>query len=587
MESRIPSLLLVFTYGLSMVLFGSTIACIPCCARRLPRPFACSSITVVGLSWGLASILWFAFSPLSVCSPRVVYSYPRHSYYGEAYWCSKACNARIIRPVTEGDIRTALESASSVRLLGAGHSPTELQCTDSNGILLSTENLCHFGGIDAENVATFGSGCRVSWAQEQLLARGYQLHGFGGIVSQRLGGAVSTSLHGQHTTPFANHLVGLSAILANGSKIHLDRTDEHFMAWPGSMGMLGAITVVQLKVWKVQMIECATTAGDRADLEQAMLNATLVGFEARRLLDGGSDDEYTIRRCIESDVNSSTTVPFESKDDLVSGFLIDNVALGLMVLLGGGIVRLPGFTETLFSLSEVGSSRQGVVASVNDYRVRVSYNPHFDEEYAVPMHSCHAALNDIGQLLDLPIHSYIRRIDHGLGWLSWSPQPSCTIRLEYFDFGRTDMTKYEDRFRRGVEHIVLSHGGAGHFGKPWYSNASLLLNNSPNRTKFFRYRAQLDPLQLFQNDYTREMWTADQRKNPVLPEELDVRAMVWRTAIWTSIAASVVAGALACGSLWTPSSRAKTDPTEVIVKVQPLPRGQVRAGERRAHMRRL
>ena len=138
-----------------------------------------------------------------------------------------------------------METAESVRIVGAGHSPSDLQCADSTGVLLSVENLCTFHGVE-NDVATFGSGCRVSWAQEQLLPLGKQLNGFGGIVSQRLGGAISTSLHGQHVEPFTEHLVGVSVILANGTKILRDVDDPEFDMWPGSMGMLGVIVEVKL-----------------------------------------------------------------------------------------------------------------------------------------------------------------------------------------------------------------------------------------------------------------------------------------------------------------------------------------------------
>ena len=113
-------------------------------------------------------------------------------------------------------------------------------------------------------------------------------------------------------------------------------------------------------------------------------------------------------------------------------------------------------------MAEVGSSREGKVFTVNDFRVKVSYNPHFDEEYAVPTEHCTKALHEIGTIIEHPVHSYVRRVDGAKGWLSWAPYPSCTIRLEYFDFGRWDMTKYETSFRKHVETIVLSYNGSGH-----------------------------------------------------------------------------------------------------------------------------
>ena len=51
-------------------------------------------------------------------------------------------------------------------------------------------------------------------------------------------------------------------------------------------------------------------------------------------------DEYVIRECIEV-AHSHDVVQLENKDSLISGFFMDHLAIGTLVLLGGSIVRLP------------------------------------------------------------------------------------------------------------------------------------------------------------------------------------------------------------------------------------------------------
>ena len=115
-----------------------------------------------------------------------------------------------------------------------------LQCPDTGGLIVVVrDDMCSFRGVTkltGETVATFGAGCTVRWAQTQLIAAGLQLKGFGAIAEQRLGGSLSTNLHGCHQEEFSTHLRGLQAVLANGTLLDIDSADPHLAAWPGSIG---------------------------------------------------------------------------------------------------------------------------------------------------------------------------------------------------------------------------------------------------------------------------------------------------------------------------------------------------------------
>lgn len=573
MEPKVDSFFLLFFFVFGVSFLGSLVACCPC---FLSKPYDMRlrlGVIWIVVVWTSSCVSWFAFSPLSACTPRVVYSYPRLAYFGEAYWCSYPCKTEILRPSSVEEVRSSVVMLKKVRVIGAGHSPSDLQCADEGegSSLLSTENLCFFddGRLLSHGEASFGSGCRVSWAQGKLLGLGYQLNGFGGIASQRMGGAISTSLHGQHTVPFSNNLVSLTSILANGTQLRIGRGDPDFMAWPGSMGMLGVVVEVTLSVFPIQTARCVSYEGGEEEFSSLLEEREVVGFEARRLLRGEGEETYVLRRCEEVEGDSPPFAQYESKDSLVAGFAIDHLGLGSLFLMGRSVVSTRFFTSTLFSLAEVGSSREGEVLTANDFRVRVSFNPHFDEEYSVPLRECHSALTEIGSLIDLPVHAYVRRVDGAEGYLSWSPSPSCTIRLEYFDFGRADFLSYEREFRTGVERIVLSKGGSGHFGKPWYSNASLLLQNSPRREAFFSYRERVDPLQKFQNSFTLKMWREESTKRrAVLPPLLETRATVWRTITWVSIVSTLVSSVLFCVTAFPTRVKTNPDPPTYAVVVK-------------------
>ena len=578
-EDHIAPAFLAFSYGCFFVALGLSLSLlVSCCCRRVRSMRLCLAVS---LAWTLPAILWFAYSPLSVCSPRIVYSYPHNATRSgsawEGYWCARPCSdSELYEPADADALASIVAAASHVRVLGGGHSGTDLQCATAGGATISTEGLCRFDGIDARGIATFGAGCTVLRAQQHLVPLGRQLKGYGTITPQHLGGAISTSLHGQHTQAFADHLRGLTAILADGSRLVVSEDDPHLWAWPGSMGMLGAIVEVRLQTWALEFVECTSVEGqDEAALLKALTSDEVVGFEAKRFLD--TDEPYTIRTCRsvtdEAVVEAQGEVEVRSKEDMGIGFLADNAGLGALLLLGRSLTDWEFTQHTLLDRINTARSREGVVATVNDYRLSVSYHPYFDKEYSVPVARCHEALEAIGDLHPRhTVHAYLRRVDATRGWLTWAAEDSCAIRLEHFDFGRLDVVSFETEFRETVETVVLAHGGSGHYGKVWFRNASLLLQNSPRYDAFEAYRASLDPTGKFQNDYTREMRGAGARTTPVIPTELTTRAVVWRTAVWTVLVATVLASALPWrGGSILPKRAAVVDSATLLRMPEPTP----------------
>ena len=483
--------------------------------------------------------LWFGYSPISACKSRVVYSYPHapltSSLEWRPFWCSRTCGVAWT-PENASQLSDHLKhTTSKVRVVGGGHSPTDLQCVEDGGTLVVIQDsFCDFEGLDRDNVATFGAGCTVEYALKTLLGEGRQLYGFGGIAEQRMGGAISTSLHGQHTTSFSDNVVGITSLLANGSFLTLQEADDTLRAWTGSMGRLGVITKVRIRTFPLQFVNCTTVEdADVFHFRSRLSSPSIVGFEAKRLL---SRDTYTVRTCSESQPDTEDVVVYENKDSVGSAFLVDNVALPIVYLIGKRLVRSTMFANTMINAAEVASSREGIVASVNDYRVSVSFNPHFDEEYSIPWSSCHDALEHIrSEFPELEVHAFLRRVDGDRSWTSWSPNPSCAIRLEYYDYSRHDFVEFERMFRFRVEHIVLQHNGSGHRGKLWYRTGDDLLRSSPRRLDFEHYRSSLDPSSRFENVYTSEMKREGRRVYPPLPVELQVRAFLWRLSTWFSI----------------------------------------------------
>lgn len=559
-------LLLLLAYPL----LGSLL-CLPCavCCRPTGRWLQHRRWILATLFslWLLPAILWLSYSPLSVCSPRIVQSFPHDRSdddVWEAYWCTRPCSGTIVRAENVSDVARILAASDSVRVVGAGHSSTDQQC---GATILSIDSLCSFGGLDKSGVATFGAGCTIFDAQEELVRRyGRQFRGYGSITTQRLGGAVSTSLHGQHPDPFANQVVGLAAVLANGTLVNLTRgTDPTFDAWPGSLGMLGVIVEVRLQTVGLEWISCASTPGTHGDFHAGLTNPDLIGFETKAMYADGDVVDLLVRTCT-STSSAATLQHLENKDNLLQGFLADNVLLGFAMFLGRLVQSVPGIDQWLYDGSPSARSREGTVASVDDYRTEVSFTPHFDEEYAVPVDHCLDAMRDMGAVVHsvsktLTTHFYVRRVDASVGMLTWAPTNSCAIRLEFFRFGGNGVED-ETRIRKAVEAIVIARNGSGHFGKPFYSDPALMLANSPRVDAFEAYRREVDPTDKFQNEFTRTFRgeTPDTR-DYVLPPALDDRLLVWRIAVSFAIVATTFAAAARC---WRTPAQPQSD-LEMVV----------------------
>ena len=295
----LSSFFILLSYCLAVLVVGSSIACIPCTGcfgscrgRRLLRPdgrpltlaWGVAVVTVL-LAWASTIGIWFGYSPLSVCSNGPFYGTPpvrsvlTMRTWDGGFWCSRPCSdsSLVVAPTIEA-VQRIVREASSVRVVGAGHSTTALQCADPGGVVLSLEGLCELGPITGGmhlrgesnvSVVTASAGCTISTVQRYLAEHGWQLKGYGDIMSQSIGGGLSTSLHGVYSSSFGDHLVSLVAVVGNGSKIVLDSEDPNLDAWVGALGELGVIVEVTLRVWPTHRVLCETHTSQLDEVVEA------------------------------------------------------------------------------------------------------------------------------------------------------------------------------------------------------------------------------------------------------------------------------------------------------------------------------
>lgn len=170
-------------------------------------------------------------------------------------WSSSvACRPRrVLAPESEAEVVRAVRDAAVeglvVRAAGAGHSFSPLVETD--GAVLSLSALRGLRACDPGRLeATAGAGTVLRELSEALLEHGVALENLGDIDVQHLAGALATGTHGTGRTlgNLSSRVTGLRMVLADGSVLRLGADDGRLDAARVSLGALGLVTEVTLRV---------------------------------------------------------------------------------------------------------------------------------------------------------------------------------------------------------------------------------------------------------------------------------------------------------------------------------------------------
>jgi FAD/FMN-containing dehydrogenase len=178
----------------------------------------------------------------------------------EASWASwsgrvRCAPARIETPRDEEEVIAAVRRAEAeglvVRAAGAGHSHTPLVATE--GLVLSLDALSGIESFDPGSLeATIGAGTRIHDLGEPLRRLGGALANQGDVDTQAVAGAVGTGTHGTgpalgsiSTRVTALRFVGADGAVREWSR---DRDDERLAAARVSLGLLGVVTAVRLRL---------------------------------------------------------------------------------------------------------------------------------------------------------------------------------------------------------------------------------------------------------------------------------------------------------------------------------------------------
>jgi L-gulonolactone oxidase len=403
---------------------------------------------------------------------------------------------RIERPASESELARVVAGAGQVKVAGAGHSFTDIACTD--GVMVDLSGLNRVLGVEGDLV-TVGAGITIRELGPALAARGLALENQGDVDPQTIAGAICTATHGTGAR-FGNvsaQVVRLRLVTAGGETVELREGDD-LLAGRVSLGALGAIASVTVRCVPAFTIH-------RVD-EPRPLDDVLARLDQR--FDSADHFELFVfpytrtALTLSSERTDREARPASPLKAFLRDVVLENAALELACRSGR---LVPGAIPTLNRLITGAMSRaEHLDASYRVYANRRTVR--FTEmEYAIPRERVPEALERVLGLVErrrLPIGFPIevRAVAPDDALLS-TAQGRLTGYLAVHQYRGMEFESYF----RGVEAIMDEYGGRPHWGKRHYQTAATLRPRYPGWDRFEAVRDRLDPERKFDNDYLRRV----------------------------------------------------------------------------------
>jgi L-gulono-1,4-lactone dehydrogenase len=403
---------------------------------------------------------------------------------------------RIEKPRSEDELVGALTGARRVKVVGSGHSFTDIACTD--GVLVDLSLMHDVLSVNGNEV-TVEAGIALNQLGEELRVRGLAMENQGDVDPQTIAGAISTATHGTGTRfgNLSSQVVGIRLVDGSGEPRDIREGDE-LRAARVSLGALGAISAVILRCVPAFQIH-------RVD-EPRSLDEVLPRLD--QLVDSHDHWEafvmpYTRKALtLTSERTDRPAEPPSRTAAFMHDVVLENAVLGLFCRTGRAFPRLiPSLNRGLAGLmggSEHLDASNRVYA--NTRLVRFT-----EMEYGIPReHAAEALERVLGMIerrrlpIGFPIELRVVAPDDAMLSTAYERPTAYVAVHQYVGM------EFETYFR-AVETIMDEYGGRPHWGKRHYQSAATLRPRYPEWDRFLEIRERFDPQRRFENDYLRRV----------------------------------------------------------------------------------
>lgn len=409
---------------------------------------------------------------------------------------------RVARPESEDEVaalvRETAERGQRMRVVGAGHSFTDIACTD--GVMVDLGAMNRILDADAETgLVRMQAGASVNAIGAELEERGLALENQGDIDRQAIAGALCTATHGTGIR-FGNissrvERVRLIDSAGQAHELSAESDPDALRAARVSLGALGVITEISIRAVPLFTIRRVDTKLPVSEL--------LSSLDERV----DSNDHFEIFVFPYADVGlARTSERTDDPPDPPSTFttwlqegVLENSTLNLLSKTGRARHRMvPRLNRLITSLAPKHAVKVDRSWRVYASRREVRFN---EMEYAIPRNAAREAVERVLAMIDrrsLPVNFplEIRWAAGDDAFLSTANgRQTCYIAVHQF----TGM-EFESYFR-GVEAIMNDYDGRPHWGKRHYQTAATLAERYADWDRFQAVRRRLDPNGLLANDY--------------------------------------------------------------------------------------
>jgi L-gulonolactone oxidase len=406
------------------------------------------------------------------------------------------------RPATIDQLRACIERAAvegrRVRVVGAGHSFSDIACTE--GLMVSLERMAGVLDVDRESgLVRVQAGITIREVSRALHEHGLALENVGDIDAQTLAGAVSTATHGTGAglRNLAAQVRELALVLADGSTLACSaQADvELWRAARVGLGALGAIAEVTLRC-----VPAFTLHGIDAP---APLEEALERFD--ELAAGNDHFEFFVfphARVALTRTNNRTERPPRPPSRVsayVNDVLLTNRAFELFCRAGRRFPsQIPRFNRLVTALA---GRRERI-----DRSAAIFASPRLvrftEMEYALPRAHTTTAVRRVLELIAakgfaVPFPIEVRTVAGDDAFLSTASGRESGFVAVHMYRGM----EWEPYFR-AVESVMDELDGRPHWGKRHFQTAATLRPRYPEWDRFQAARARLDPQGRFANAWT-------------------------------------------------------------------------------------
>jgi len=425
----------------------------------------------------------------------------RWTNWGGTYSCSPT---RIESPSTEEEIAELVRASAAhgehVKVIGSGHSFTDIGCTD--GCLIKLDNYDKVVEVDREaGTITAQAGITILQLSDALAHFGLAMENMGDVGYQTISGAISTATHGtgEKFRNVSSQVAALSLITADGELLRCSPAQEAetFRAARVGLGALGVLSTVTLR--------CVPEYNIHSVQEPRRIDQLLDEFDERCAQNDHFEFFWFPHTEWAQALTNTRTNEAPPAAQRRSGFgayvndiLLENHTFG-MIQRAAQVRRtwIPGLaaiTARTMSRKEMTDRSDRIFA--NTRLVRFA-----EMEYAVPRSELIAAFRDVramierkGLLISFPVE--VRAVAADDIPLS----PAYGRDTGYIAVHVYHRFEYEPYFRE-VEAIMNAHDGRPHWGKLHFQTAATLRPRYPLWDSFIAVRDRLDPKRVFGNAY--------------------------------------------------------------------------------------